>query len=91
MIGILCDWCSVQVVLQIEEIQQTLLKYGNADTKTCTASRWELQHAIYACTGQRLSVMQTGVLMQMFDSDGDGNLNRNEFFGVLKSICSNPS
>lgn len=83
------DYCHFHdIVLQIEEIQQALVKYGNTDSNTCTASRWELQHAIYAVTGQRMTVTQASVLMQMFDSDGDGSLNRDEFFGVLKSRAS---
>lgn len=74
-----------EIVLQIDQIQAALVKYGNADGDTTTASRWELQHAINAVTGSRLTVTQASVIMQMFDQNDDGSLNRREFFSVLKS------
>ena len=51
-------------------------------------SKEELQHAIYAVTGKRLSDLQANALLEMFDSDGDNELDSNEFFRVTRTLAA---
>jgi len=78
-----------EVVLEIDVIEDVLRKYSlggiSREDLLGETSKEELQHAIFAVTGRRLSDLQANALIEMFDSDGDKELDSNEFFNVIKS------
>ena len=80
------------MVLEIDVIEDVLRKFSEGglssqDTEGET-SKEELQHAIYAVTGKRLSDLQANALLEMFDSDGDNELDSNEFFRVTRTLAA---
>jgi len=83
------DYCHFhEVVLDMDKIESTLryfsaggvgVGHGGGET-----SKQELQHAIYAVTGKRLAATLLDAIVELLDTDHDGELNTDEFFKVLK-------